>query len=452
MKIDDLFSRFNVVRAFRQYLLISLCGILAFGSNLAEAQATSSRLSIEAVVDQVVRQNKRVEAAKLMAESARREVGPAGAWSDPMLMVGAQNVPTDFDFNKDDMTMKMIGLSQEIPYSGYKAAAADAARADVKTAETDIASTVVDLVVAAKTAYIDLYFQQLNLEELKRQRELLQQVVDATLSRLRANRSGQEEALAAQADLWRLESAILSTEQQLTDARATLNSLRGADQSDTLFVMNAPSIPDIPISSVSWLSAAENNYPALNRLRSQSESYAESAKSMRRMRWPMLELNASYGIRTGYSMGEHGAEEKRGDMLNFGATISLPIFAGRQQGSAARSMDAMRLSTDAEAEQLRRDIQAQLTQIRDRADRLSQSLSLYRDRIVPTSEDAYRSALSGFTADRVPLTSLLGLATSVYRDRVTANEIEADLLRTLIEVDRYTLNARSLYSQNDSNR
>jgi len=82
----------------------------------------------EDVISSVIKNNDRAAAARYMAIAASRKVGPAGAWDDPMLMIGVTNLPTTWSFTEDMMTMKMVGLSQTIPYAGQKDLAAAAAR------------------------------------------------------------------------------------------------------------------------------------------------------------------------------------------------------------------------------------------------------------------------------------------------------------------------------------
>lgn len=401
-------------------------------------------LSLNQVVYEVVKNNDRIAAAHYMTESAERKIGPAGAWNDPMLMLGVQNLPTNFDFQMDNMTMKMIGLSQEIPYSGFKRYEKRAAAAEASVARAEAQSLTIDLVTVAKTAYLSLYFRRLNLVELRRQSQLLEQVVSATTAKLRTNEAGQEEVLAAQADLWRIESMILSAEQEIVESTQNLNSLRGVDAADTAFQMIPPDPPLVPDGPAPWLASAAENYPAFQKLQHQSESYSLSAAAMKRMQWPMLNVNGSYGIRSGYTMGGDGTLEKRDNMINFGVTLSLPLFKGHQQGQAARSMDAMKMASLSEARQLQRDVDARLLILYERARRLSMSLALYRDRILPTAEDAYRTALNGYASNRTDFISLLTYATAVYRDRITVNELASALAQTLVEAERFTTNTGEL--------
>ena len=58
-------------------------------------------------------------ARQAQVASAQQAVGPADALPDPKLIIGIDNLPITgrdaFDTRIDDMTMKKIGLRQEIP-------------------------------------------------------------------------------------------------------------------------------------------------------------------------------------------------------------------------------------------------------------------------------------------------------------------------------------------------
>jgi cobalt-zinc-cadmium efflux system outer membrane protein len=156
------------------------------------------------------------------------------------------------------------------------------------------------------------------------------------------------------------------------------------------------------------------------------------------MRWPMLGVNANYGFRRDSDM------EERDDMVGFGLTLSLPVFRGRQEGRMARSMDAMAIGAESERSQMWRTVRAALGTLYRRADRLQQSLLLYRDRIIPSSDDAFRSALAGYDSGRTSFITLLNYAVAIQRDRITANRIAEDLARTRADAQRYTTDPSTL--------
>jgi outer membrane protein TolC len=349
-----------------------------------------------------------------------------------MLMLGVVNLPTSFNFTEDGMTMKMLGLSQTIPYAGQKSLQSKASRAEAEAARAERAGVEVDLAVAAKLAFLDLYYNELLLKEMTTKRQVMEEIAASVAAGVKSDQTGRADAAAAQADVWRMDADILSMQQEVDAARNSLSALMGRPLDQTLPPAAMPPLPPLPETVDGWLEAARQNYPPLRKLRYQSEMYAFSSASAKRMRWPTLKLSANYGFRADTPM------EDRMNMLGFQAEFSLPIFSGRRQGDMALSMSAMKQSADADAIQMWREVEADLKTMHNKIRRLSESLSLYHDRIIPADEDAYNSAFAGYSANRQIFADLLMRAVTIYRDRVTAHRLAWELAQSMAEVEKYT--------------
>ncbi len=110
-------------------IIILMIGFIqtAFGQSLAELIDSSIASSPEL----------KMLNAKINAASNRIEQNTN--LPDPMLSLGFMNLPTStFSFNEEPMTMKVIGLSQEIPFPGMLGTKADVNRKDVEITEAGI--------------------------------------------------------------------------------------------------------------------------------------------------------------------------------------------------------------------------------------------------------------------------------------------------------------------------
>ena len=427
----------NIARIARAAIrgIVLGCVVLSPAS-LVFGQVPDS-LHLDQVIGDVIRHNNRVAAARYMEAAAIAKAGPAGAWDDPMLMLGVANLPTSFDFSMDPMTMKMIGLSQNIPYAGQKGLQAKAAKAEAEVATEDRRAMEIDLVMAARFAFADLFYRSRSLADLTAQNDLLKDVVASATAKLAADQTGQDEVLGTQAEQWRLQTQLLEAQQMVDESRYSLNILRGLDVTAPSLPLATPTAFDSPPTPDAWLAAARQNYPPLQRLFRQSEAYGYSSSAARRMSWPMLGLSANYAVRSDTEM------EKRDNMIGFQANISLPVFSGRQQKQMAVSMDAMRKGVDDEAVQKWREVEARLRLLHTTALNLKQTMDIYRDRIIPAAEDAFRSALSGYSSNRVPYTNVLMFANGIYRDHLALNQVANQFARTMAEIESYTVDPGS---------
>lgn len=414
--------------------ILWLCAVLLPVGQLLAADS----LTVDKLVAQVLQANKQVESARLMQLSAEESMRATGRWPDPMLMLGIQNAPKSFDLDMDPMTMRVIGLSQEIPYSGSRSLQRKATQSAISESAQDRLFVERNLVFAAQLAYIDLYSKSEILTHLEKQRVLLEQSADATLARLEANQTSQDQVLSARADIWRMDASIISLKQELDALRFRLNSLRGGHPDDSIPSLVAPAELAGTASLADWLASARTNYPPLARLSSSAERYRFEERAANRMRWPMLSLSAEYGIRTGREIGLHGDPgEEREDMVSLGLSVSLPIFSRGSQAAMARSMKAMAASQAAEADQLWRDTESTLRSLHQRIARINESIALYQDKIIPNAEDAHKVALSSYEANRLNLSDLLQTQIALITDRITLVTLGAEKSRTEAEVFLY---------------
>jgi outer membrane protein TolC len=382
--------------------------------------------------------NDLIAAARFMESAAYDKIGGAGGWDDPMLMIGVANLPTSFDFRSDPMTMKMVGVSQSIPLAGQRGQVAKAARYEAEVATHDRRSVQLNLIAAAKRAYHNFYFKVKALENIKSQRELMVQAVDAARTLQITNQGSAAELIAARAAVWRLEADIYSAEQEVDKAWIDIAVLMGREVNGGIPSPTAPPERDIPESVDGWLTEVGMKYPPLVRWMSLSASYAYSAQAMRRMRWPMLTLLLTYGIRENLAMENHS------DMVGVQASFSLPLFSAGRQGNLARSMASMQKQAQAEYAQKRREVEGNIRTLHAQIVRLKKSVSLYHDRIIPADQDALQSAMAGLAADQVALSDVITLGLTLYRDRLREVEISLDLANTMAEVERYLIDPDKL--------
>ncbi len=204
-----------------------------------------------------------------------------------------------------------------------------------------------------------------------------------------------------------------------------------------------PHVAALPDTFLVWIDSAKANYAPLRQMQNQADSYRLKAIASGRMSWPMLELSANYGIREDLAMDD-GMVTPQDDMWSFGATISLPVFKGRQEKQMARAMTAMQRQMEAEAAQMAKDIDAELRALHMRAEHFQEAAAMYDQKIIPADEEAFRSALAGYAAGKTSLPDLLNYATTIYRDRITLTELQLAYAMAMYEAERYTTDADEL--------
>ena len=115
---------------------------------------------LQELVAEAVRNSPEIRAAGNERLAAQHRVSPAGALDDPMLEAGVLNVPlkTSDTFRREDMTMKMLGLSQKFPFPGKRDLRQDVAAKDAESVAFAYQETVNRVIRDVKTSYFELGF------------------------------------------------------------------------------------------------------------------------------------------------------------------------------------------------------------------------------------------------------------------------------------------------------
>src|SRR5712692_11837812 len=119
--------------------------------------AIRATTSLGNLVAEALQNNPEIRAAQKEKEAAQQRIAPAGALDDPMLQAGVINLPSNsLSFNRDDMTMKMIGLSQRFSYPGKRDLRQGIAGKDAESVGYGYQETINRVAREIRVAYFDL--------------------------------------------------------------------------------------------------------------------------------------------------------------------------------------------------------------------------------------------------------------------------------------------------------
>ena len=122
----------------------------------ATLNANKSAL-LTSLIAEALENNPEIQAALKAREAASQRIAPAGALDDPVLEAGVINAPlASSPFNREDMTMKMIGLSQRLPFPGKRDLRGAVAAKDAEGVGYGYQETLNRVVREIKIAYFDL--------------------------------------------------------------------------------------------------------------------------------------------------------------------------------------------------------------------------------------------------------------------------------------------------------
>jgi outer membrane protein TolC len=382
---------------------------------------------LRAAIERALSDNPDIEEMEHRIRAARSRVPQARALPEPMLTIGAVNVPVPgFSFRQDDMTMKMVTLEQEIPASGKRAAAARVAEAELEMVRTMHADHVNRLVAEVADAYFDLASLDARIGILRRSIGRLERVSESVRSRYRVGQGALPDALLAGVEETKARERLRAREAERAAAAARFNTLQNLPAGQAVEPVPLPA-PDRAMPDAAIVSDALTSSPVIRQAQADVRRAEEELRLARLQRRPDLTLMSSYGQR-----------DRRDDMVGATVGFSLPFVARRRveariaekeaELSAARSRLAFaRL-------ELSRQVEEALIALASEADRSA----LYRDTILTQIETAAQAAEEAYAVGKIDFQTYVQAVLAVDESESETIERETAIPRARAKLQAVT--------------
>jgi cobalt-zinc-cadmium efflux system outer membrane protein len=358
-----------------------------------------------APLEQAVRRAPAVLAAQHRTEAALVRATSSGRWADPELegMVARKETPME------DMPMWGASLQQPLPKWGERGAQRALARAQLDMARAEADQMAGDVAMEAARALAERDAARQRGELLTRVLERTERTLAAAEARLGAGQGRLGETLALQSRITELRLALDQEQRRGADADADARRTLGWPEDTPLPAYGAPAATDIDATRA----------PGLRLLEARMEEAGAMAAMARASARPMTAIRVS--------VEREEAEEGDEDTAGIALMTELPWNSRRYAKADVQAALAERAGLDAEAEALKRRIQAD----RARAERLETLAARTRTAVAETRqriEREYASLVNASGSSGMTETSaILMLLELIDRDAdLEMNRIEAE--------------------------
>ncbi|MCX7139933.1 MAG: TolC family protein, partial [Proteobacteria bacterium] len=329
-------DRFAIAAAVLGATLATASGALAQGAPAAVAAPALSALVAEAL-----QHNPELRGAAKETEAAGQRIRPAGALEDPMVEAGLLNVPIQpLRLNREDMTMKMLGVSQKLPYPGKRALREQVAAKEAETIGYGLRETTNRVVRDVRVAYYDLALVEETVRQLQTNRLVLQQFLKIAEGRYAVGQATQVEVLKAQTQLSKMSEELLRMERERPVMEAELLRLLGRRGSAAPIAAVLPRIGEEAFSIEALQEAALQGRPQLLGLQSVIDRGAKTLELARK------EANPDFDVRFSYGQRERDlAGMPREDLFSITVAMNLPLWRKDKIEPRIAEAQAMREQT-----------------------------------------------------------------------------------------------------------
>lgn len=390
----------------RQRLL--LCFLLASPS-LSQA----APLTFNAALGLAERQSPALSAQKARVDAAQSSAVSADALPDPKLFLGVDNLPatgTDrWKPNSDFMTMKKIGVMQEVPNADKRHARTDAARAEVEISQAEQRAERIKLHSDAAQAWLRCYYLQKRitvLEDVATENSLLAQAVHA---RLASSRGDASDTVMPKQEAAQLADTRDELERDLAKARAELRRLIGPQGNEPL----AGDPPPFVIDANAFRQQV-HLHPELATFGPANQKAAAEVREAEAAKKP------DWGVEVAYQQ----RAPRFGDMVSVQLSFDLPIFTGSRQEPriAARRMEAIRIAAEQEAT-LRMHAAELDNDLADHA-ALTRQLQRARETWLPLAQQKVELQSAAYQSGKLDLVNLLVARRELIVQRLKIIDLE----------------------------
>ena len=406
----------------------------------AIVRVDSTQSALDSLVSIALTRSPAIAEAAARARGAQLRIAAAGARPDPLLMAGILNFPVSQPGFSDFMTMKMLGISQSLPYPGKLGLRTRAASDEARAIGLELDAKRLDVVQVVESAYYDLVFLDRTMDIVGRNQAILGNLARAAEARYTSGSGSQTDLLRLQTEAARLDEQAVG----LAETRkATLSRLNAALDRPSDTPISAPTIPDrvarvavsdstapvhfvsaalgaraansplLPMDSLESLAAQFS--PMLRAHEAEVQAQAARVESAHKAHLPDFDVSLQYGQRQGNS-----------DMISGVVSIPFPLQRGRKQDAelaAARAdLDALEAGHRASIDALRAEIARGVSDL----ERSRTELALSTRVVIPQARATLASASAGYQVGRIAFSSVIDAQASLF-------EIETAYWRSLTD-------------------
>ena len=385
------------------------------------AAALSGPAQAALTLDQALRaaqdRSRQLPAQDAAAAASRELAVAAGQRPDPTLKLGLNNLPINgpdrFSVTRDFMTMRSIGVMQELTRADKLGARAARFEREAEVAEQARALALANLRRDTALAWFDRYFQERMLDLLKAQRAETALQIEAADAAYRGGRGALADGFAARSAVALIDDRIRLTERQIASARTRLARWVGDAADQPLGA--APALSAVGLASIP-LESQLAHHPELAMLAGQeamARAEADIARRNQRPDWSVELMLSQRG--PAYS-----------NMVSVNVSIPLQLnqsnLQDRELAAKLAVVAQLRAQRDEAAREHLAQIQAWRLEWQGDRDRLAH----FDATLIPLATERTRAALATYRGGGGALAAVLDARRSEIETRMDRLRLEMD--------------------------
>jgi outer membrane protein TolC len=339
---------------------------------------------------------------------------------DPVAKLGINNLPVNgedrFSLTRDFMTMRSVGVMQELTRMEKREARAERFEREADKSLADKAVTIASIRRETAIAWLDRYYAEAMRSLVSEQSRAAAAEVEAADGAYRAGRGNLSDLLGARAALVALDDRASELGRKVRAAKIALARWLGEGAEAPL--AGRPAIDAIPLD-VTTLEADINHHPELAVLARKEDIAAAEvrvAQANRKTDWSVELMYSQRG--PAYS-----------NMVSVNVSVPLPWDRGNRQDREVASKLAMLDQARAEREEMLRSHAAELRAMIVEWENDRERSARYERELLPLASERTQAQVSAYRGAKASITEVLLARRGEIDVRMQALQLELDTAR-----------------------
>ncbi|MFQ5965145.1 MAG: TolC family protein [Candidatus Scalinduaceae bacterium] len=389
---------------FSKILVVVLLIYVGF-ANIALSEERVDIIRIRWVIDEALRTNPELQAAKLRSDASKERIPQVRALDDPVLgfTYYGEQVQTRVGEKQAGFT-----ASQKIPFYGKLRLRGEIAENETKVFEEKYRTLEREIIAKAKSAFYELYWVYKSININEENKVLLRKFVKIAEIKYATGKATQQDVLKAQVELSKIVNDLITLEQFRETAIARINTLLNRHPDVPLGVPEEVDIMELTVSIAELYQKAKKVSPELGILKYRIERDKAAHKLAKKQYFPDFTFGLNYTLINDLpsSVLSSPVGESR-DSYTGTLSVNVPIFQKRKYDAGVREANARLKSSEKAYRNMENMTLFGVKDLHFKVQTEERLVKLYRDSIIPQAEQSLKAAEIGYQAGQIDFLSLI---------------------------------------------
>ncbi|MBO1222918.1 MAG: TolC family protein [Candidatus Scalindua sediminis] len=389
---------------FFKMLLVVLLVFVGF-ADFALSEEKADTLRIRWAIDEALRTNPELQAAKLRWDASKEKVPQARSLDDPTLSFTYFGEPVQTRVGE-----KQAGFtaSQKIPFYGKLRLKGEVAKNEAGIFEEKNRTLEREVIAKTKSSFYELYWVYKSIKIDEENKELLQRFAKIAEIKYATGKATQQDVLKAQVELSKIMNELITLEQLKETAIARVNILLNRHPEMPLGIPEEVNITELTVSLEELYQKAKEISPELGIFKYRIERDKAAYKLAKKQYFPDFTFGLNYTLINDLPSSVLSSPVGEGrDSYTGTLSINIPIFQKRKYDAGVREANARLKSSEKAYRNIENMTLFGVKDFHFKVQTAERLVKLYRNSIIPQAEQSLKAAEIGYQAGQVDFLNLI---------------------------------------------